>query len=469
MDRNRKVDEVKYLVTENSGRYRKIMSYLFQCLNDMKYWIYTEEIFNHIKNERDFRGYTMENLKSDLESLVEWKNIIADTDTKKVRTIEEFKNREFKYQISKASIEIERMLQKLENISLEEGNHLNANFIRRFLSILKKYEEIKDEEIKDMYEWWSELKESFIILNDNYTGFIGKFSVKKIDELIEMKDFLIYKEKFQEYLINFNQEAQRNYSEITHLLKNEILVHREEILEKIYEYERETMLFQKIDKEDYLKLNRERFSRMEDWFINKNGREPLMNTLFNNTNEIIKRMIKYAMHMIEEIEVGYRKAQYLDIKERFSRCLSVEEAHELSGQIFGIIGTTHILDIEERETENINSSVYEEQPKKFMLTEGRRGAANRIIKNVMQINKEEKERKIREIRETRRKEREELNILMEKADFKLEKLSLLTPGERRLILKSLNRKKLTSDRRIRLKSQDGELELPDFEIKMEKK
>lgn len=468
MELKRKIDEVKYLVTENSERYRKIMRYLFDCLNDMKYWSYSEEIFTYIKMDPEFKEYTLENLKSDLESLVEWKNLIADTDTKKVRTIEEFKNREFKYQVSKSSIEIERMLIRLENLSVEEGDQLNSNFIRRFLSLLKRYENVKNGELKDLYEWWSELKESFITLNDNYTGFISKFSAKKMDAIIEVKDFLIYKEKFQKYLLDFNREAQRNYSEITYLLKNEILTEKEEILEKIYQYEVQTISFHGKIKEDYIALNNERFNRMEEWFLRTRGKTPLMETLFSNTNEIIKKIINYAMKMVEEIEFGYRKEQYLGIKEMFARCVDVEEAHILSSQIFGIVGTTHILGIEDRETENINSSVYDETPKNFLLTEGRRGAANRIVKNIVQINSEEKERKIMRIREERRREGEKLKNLMENSDFQLGNLPLLTAGERRLILKYLDRKQLLSDKRVILRFQDGELNLPDFKIKMEK-
>ena len=52
--------------------------------------------------------------------LVEFKNFTAmQKDTKKTRTIEEFKNRKFKYQITPITIELERTLIKLENI--QEG------------------------------------------------------------------------------------------------------------------------------------------------------------------------------------------------------------------------------------------------------------------------------------------------------------------------------------------------------------
>lgn len=48
--------------------------------------------------------------------LVEWKNLNTIQDTRKVSSIEEFKNKKFRYQMSKYSVEIERLVLRLENL-----------------------------------------------------------------------------------------------------------------------------------------------------------------------------------------------------------------------------------------------------------------------------------------------------------------------------------------------------------------
>lgn len=152
MNFNRKVDEVRYLTAENSERYRAIMHSLFEAFNGMRYWLYKEEIFDILKSYPRFEQYTMEQLKSDLESLLEWKNLLADTDTKRVKSIQEFRNREFKYQISKSSIEIERMLILLENLDIESTSQLNSNFIFKFVKCLEHYKDIDSYNPKEIYE-----------------------------------------------------------------------------------------------------------------------------------------------------------------------------------------------------------------------------------------------------------------------------------------------------------------------------
>ena len=112
----RKITESKYLNQENSFRYRNILRIAFYKYEKMKYWLDQNEIYEEIKKLEDFENYTIENLKQDLDMLVEFKNFTAVQDTKKTRTIEEFKNRKFKYQITPITIELERTLIKLENI-----------------------------------------------------------------------------------------------------------------------------------------------------------------------------------------------------------------------------------------------------------------------------------------------------------------------------------------------------------------
>lgn len=85
-------------------------------------------------------------LKSDLDTLVNWKNLIAIADTAKVNTIEEFKNREFRYQLSEVAIEIERLLISLEHMKVENTATLEASLVERFKNLLFDYKTVLQEE-----------------------------------------------------------------------------------------------------------------------------------------------------------------------------------------------------------------------------------------------------------------------------------------------------------------------------------
>ena len=43
------VNEVKYLVQENTPRYRIIMKFLFNKYEETEYWLYKEEIYSEVK------------------------------------------------------------------------------------------------------------------------------------------------------------------------------------------------------------------------------------------------------------------------------------------------------------------------------------------------------------------------------------------------------------------------------------
>ena len=51
--------------------------------------------------------------------MTRWGNLSAIQDTKRVTSIEEFKNKKYRYQLTDYYVEIERMVIRLENLSIE--------------------------------------------------------------------------------------------------------------------------------------------------------------------------------------------------------------------------------------------------------------------------------------------------------------------------------------------------------------
>ena len=92
------------------------MRIFFESYEKLKYWLYQEEVLEEMSKDPFFRDYTPEQCQQDLTMLAEWKNLNTIQDTKKVSSIEEFKNRKYRYQMSEYSVEIERLVLRLENL-----------------------------------------------------------------------------------------------------------------------------------------------------------------------------------------------------------------------------------------------------------------------------------------------------------------------------------------------------------------
>ena len=74
-----------------------------------------EDVYEELTDDSYFSEYTIEQCQQDLSVLVSWGNLATIQDTRKVTTIEEFKNKKFRYQLTETAVEIERMVLRLEN------------------------------------------------------------------------------------------------------------------------------------------------------------------------------------------------------------------------------------------------------------------------------------------------------------------------------------------------------------------
>ena len=98
--------------------------------------------------------------------LVEWKNLNTIQDTRKVSSIEEFKNKKFRYQMSEYSVEIERLVLRLENLFIE-GASLEPTLLERIRINISRFPQMADEDLNKVYTWWNDLNNDFVRLNQN--------------------------------------------------------------------------------------------------------------------------------------------------------------------------------------------------------------------------------------------------------------------------------------------------------------
>ena len=122
--------EVNYLRAENVDRYRLIIRFFLLEYEKIHYWLHKEDVYEIIHQLDGYQEYTIEQCQQDLQMLVNWGNLTAIQDSNKVRTIEDFKNKKYRYQLSEYTVRIERLVLELENLE-NVGASLEPTLLER--------------------------------------------------------------------------------------------------------------------------------------------------------------------------------------------------------------------------------------------------------------------------------------------------------------------------------------------------
>lgn len=355
--------EAKYLNVDNTDRYRPIIRLFYLKYEKLKYWLYQEEVYEELKEDTYFREYTPEQCQQDLAALTAWGNLVTIQDTRKVATIEEFKNKKFRYQLSEATVEIERMVIRVENLFIESSS-LEPTLLERLRINLSKISGIVKEDQEHIYAWWNDLNNDFIRLNQNYQDYMRELNSVKAEEMMKTTEFLVFKDRLIEYLRSFVKSLQVNAASIEQCLKNTDREGLKCLLTKIIQYE---LLIPRIDvevKEDLITDKvYGRWQSLEEWFTGAEGKDSEAAKVFDTTNEIIRKITRYAARISEMSNVGAnRREEYHKVAVMFSKCKDIYEAHRLAAVVFGIEKPLHLKGLPGRQTESINSGVFEEEP-----------------------------------------------------------------------------------------------------------
>ena len=431
--------EAKYLNADNVSRYRCIMRIFFENYEKLKYWMYQEDIYEEMIRDPYFADYRPEQCQQDLAMLTEWKNLNTIQDTRKVASIEEFKNKKYRYQMSEYSVEIERLVLRLENL-LVEGASLEPTLLERIRREIEQFSEMDGREAGEIYTWWTDLNNDFVRLNQNYQDYIRDLNSIKAEEMMHTKEFLVFKDRLIEYLRSFIKGLQRNVGVIEEILRELPGEVRETVFEKIITYElsiprmdadiTSTMIEQKI---------RGRFQSIYDWFVGADGAENEAGKLFDATNEIIRRITRYAAQLSEKNALGAnRKEEYRKAAELFLRCRDLSEAHKMSAMVFGLERPYHLAGDLTRETDSMNQGVYEEAPLQITLKPRVRTYREKSKRSGIRESAEQKQETKKKLLQQQKEEMQKLQNLERDGRIDFAALPVLEPRIREILLKWLS-------------------------------
>ena len=450
----RPLTEAKYLNADNVDRYRSIMRIFYENYEKLRYWLYQEEVYEEMRRDPYFADYRMEQCQQDLAMLTEWKNLNTIQDTRKVASIEEFKNKKFRYQMSEYSVEIERLVLRLENLFVE-GASLEPTLLERLRIHVEKFSGMAGQDAGTVYTWWSDLNNDFIRLNQNYQDYIRDLNSVKAEEMMRTKEFLVFKDKLVEYLRNFVKGLQKNVGvieETLRLLGPEIL---ESVLEKVNDYEMSIPRMDvEVSREMIEEKTRGRFKSIRNWFVAEGSQENEAGRLFDATNEIIRRITRYAAQLSEKNALGAnRREEYRKVAEIFLKCENLQEAHRMSAMVFGLEKPFHLKAAADRETDSMNQSVYEEPAAEILLRPRIRNYGEKSKRTSIRDNAREKEETRRAAVEQMKKDWEKLETLEKNGRIDFDSLPVIEARVREILLKWLSDALEDSDHSAR--AEDG--------------
>lgn len=399
--------EAKYLNVENTDRYRPIIRLFYLKYEKLKYWMYQEEVFEELKEDPYFAEYTVEQCQQDLTALAGWGNLVTIQDTRKVTTIEEFKNKKFRYQLSEAAVEIERMVIRIENLFIE-GSSLEPALLERLRIHLGKLEEISESGDEKLYGWWNDLNNDFIRLNQNYQDYMRELNGIKAEEMMKTKEFLLFKDRLIQYLRSFVKSLQVNVTAIEQKIRTVKPETVEKILHKVTAYELSIpRMDAEVNEQIIYDKMRGRWLSIFEWFSGKGEVESEAGKVFDTTNEVIRKITRYATRISEMSNQGSnRREEYKKLAQLFGKCKDVQEAHRLSAMVFGVEKPLHLKGAIYRETDSINSGVYEEKAHVVTVTPRVRTYREKARRSIIVDRSKEKEEMrlaaIQKIKEERR-------------------------------------------------------------------
>lgn len=482
----KQITETKYLTVDNSWRYRVIVRYFYEQFEQINYMLYKEDVYNELIKHPMFEGYTIEQCTMDLDSLVNWGNLIAIQDTTKVQTVEEFKSKKYRYEISQYSIEIERLTLKLENLRVE-GASLEPSLIERIKNSLKLSLEIINKDDKEIFEWWNDLISDFERLNVNYQDYIKQIYSLKPEDMMNTGSFLVFKEKLIEYLRDFIKTLQQNIYDIETILKDIPVDAELKIFHRVTEYSLSIPRVEPVSYDEIMENIVSKWKNIKRWFIGEDDKPSESEKLFDITNEIIRKLTRYAAQLSESMTSNInRKDDYKKICTMFLACDNPDDAHRLSSYVFGIEHMRHIQGDFERKTESINSDIFDEEPFEVIIKPRIRTYKERANRYAIKDKSEEKKELMNQILQQRKEQDELINKYIVDGEIKFENLGFINQYVRTTLLSWLSDALISDnytsknengkiirianpkeDTKCIINCEDGDFEMPAFVLKIE--
>src|SRR5699024_5698588 len=163
---------------------------------------------------------------------------------------------------------------------------------------------------------------------------------------------------------DFMIELQQTSLKIQQMIKSIDQQKLNEFIDQVVTHEQGAPRFEEvpIDKEELIEAELDKWKSLSIWFLGNEHGESELEMLQIRTNEQIRQITRVVQRLGERHHYfRSRKKDYLHLASWFDSFQHVDEAHELSAVVFGVLHTRHLFS-DHVPTENIYTSIWEEKP-----------------------------------------------------------------------------------------------------------
>lgn len=349
-------EKAKYLSGENFRRYTSIIHYLYQ---QHEYYYgppaLPGDIYNHIIENDSlhiFENYSEKLLDADLKQLEEWGNVISHADNARVTKIQDYNRSRLRYQCANETIEIERMLEKLDGQIHRIKGSLDSKMVGSLAALVLQFQNmdfehpLTKEERSEFNELWTDIVERFKTLREEASDYLGIIQSKNIEEAMQNKDISAFRVKFTSYLTDFIIALQNNTLIIEYAMKE---IQSKGLVEQaiheliIYQHDKPN-LDEEMKDDEMAEIYRMQWSGIQKWFVEDEFGERYVDYLLKQTNETISKFMKFLEQLTErEQQMKSRKHEFLHLANLFEQEDNFGHCLKMFGAITNIESPPHFF------------------------------------------------------------------------------------------------------------------------------
>ncbi|MGM8366578.1 TIGR02677 family protein [Virgibacillus sp. W0181] len=399
--------KAKYLSEKNFRRYAMIVHFLYE---QHEYYYappaLPEDIYNYITENDSLKlldEYSEKQLDEDLKQLEEWGNIISHADNSRVNKIQDYNRSRLRYQCADETIEIERMLEKLDGKIHKIKGSLDSKMVSSLSALILRFQKMdvdqtltKDERA-EVHELWTDVLKKFDTLREEASDYLGIIQSKNIEEAMQSKDISVFRVKFTEYLTDFIIALQNNTPILEYALndiRNRGVV--DYAIEAIVAYQKDKPnLKEEMTDEEMADIYWNQWTGIQKWFVSGASGERYVSYLLHQTNETISKFMKFLEQLTErEQQIKSRRHEYLHLAKLFEAETNFDNCLKMFGAITNIEHPPHFFS--ERDKELYPDQTIVEQGTEVKPLQNAKTAGIRKKKQIAVIEPSEEDKQLLE-------------------------------------------------------------------------
>ena len=366
-----KILQANYLTVGNVERYRTIMRYFYKRHRQMQGASYRPELIQMMQENFSLEYGEIE-MDQDLESLVIWGNLQKQQEFFQIRSIEEYRNKNFRYQITEEGVLVEEMVYQLLNQKHAARGALDEEVFRELLELLQVF--IDSNGVNCTV--WPSIREAFRKVGADTANYIGYITSPEVDSRMKTEAFLVYKDRFVNYLRNFISHVQSlsyNFQSLVMALEK---IDKTPLVEWLYQKELEIQTFDGMNQAEVAEQVAGEFLALKNWFAGSSERPSEYDNLMYQTDQMIAKITGLIYYYGQEVhQYQSRKKDYLQLAKWFGQTNQLEQAKKMYAGIFGLDHTRHFFVSEASQATNNRSESWALEPATLLL--GPRGQRRR--------------------------------------------------------------------------------------------